>query len=256
MIFQISLIAGAGLIAQSDMVREIISASGTIGLLIVVLSLFMVAMIIEHLLTLRASSQIPRGMTDLLRQAIEEKRIVDASQACADQDCLLGQIMSAGLEELPMGFAAVEKSMEDACQEQSARLLRKIEYLSVIGTIAPMLGLLGTVWGMILAFMEFEQKANPQVAELAPGIYKALVTTLEGLSVAIPALAFYAYFRNRVDELVARAARTAEHIFAELRRRQQLERRSVKGGQSPSSATNSASEHRPRIPPVALERDV
>ena len=65
MIFQISLIAGAGLIAQSDMVREIISASGTIGLLIVVLSLFMVAMIIEHLLTLRASSQIPRGMTDL-----------------------------------------------------------------------------------------------------------------------------------------------------------------------------------------------
>lgn len=66
-----------------------------------------------------------------------------------------------------------------------------------------MLGLLGTVWGMILAFMEFEQKANPQVSELAPGIYKALVTTLQGLCVAIPALAAFAHFRNRIDQLVA-----------------------------------------------------
>ncbi|MEX0728291.1 MAG: MotA/TolQ/ExbB proton channel family protein [Planctomycetaceae bacterium] len=255
MMTKMSLVAGAGLLAQSDMVREIISASGTIGVLIVILSLFMVAMIIEHLLTLRNNAQVPRRLTDLLRQSLEEKRFADAKQACIERDCLLGQIVHAGLEELPMGYSAVEKSMEDACQEQSARLLRKIEYLSVIGTIAPMLGLLGTVWGMILAFMEFEQKANPQVAELAPGIYKALVTTLEGLSVAIPALAFYAFFRNRVDELVARAARTAEHLFAEMRRRQHLERRAAKGAQAAASAPPS-SEHRPRIPPVALERDV
>lgn len=249
MLIKYSLIAGAGLLAQSPIVREIISASGTIGVLIVVLSLFMVAMVIELLLTLRANAQVPKRLVEALRQAMEEKRFADAKQACLERESLLGQIVHAGLEELPIGYSAAEKSMEDACQEQSARMLRKIEYLSVIGTIAPMLGLLGTVWGMILAFMEFEQKANPQVAELAPGIYKALVTTLEGLSVAIPALAFYAFFRNRVDELVARAARTAEHLFAETRRRQHMERKSAK-------SSPAAGEHRPRIPPVALERDV
>jgi biopolymer transport protein ExbB len=112
----------------------------------------------------------------------------------------------------------VEKAMEDAAAEQSARLLRKIEYLSVIGSIATMLGLLGTVWGMILAFMEFERKANPQISELAPGVYKALVTTLQGLIVAIPANVAFAYFRNRIDELVAQTSLMAEHVFADYKR--------------------------------------
>ena len=88
-----------------------------------------------------------------------------------------------------------------------------------------MLGLMGTVWGMILAFMEFERKANPQVSELAPGIYKALVTTLFGLIVAIPAIAAFGFFRNRVDELVAQTALTAEQVFSDLKRSILLKRR-------------------------------
>ena len=102
--------------------------------------------------------------------------------------------------------------------EQSARLFRRIEYLSVIGTIVPMLGLMGTVWGMIQAFVEFEQEANPQVSELAPGIYRALVTTLLGLAVAVPSLSAFAIFRNRIDELAAEATLLAEHVFADYRR--------------------------------------
>ncbi|MFM8218473.1 MAG: MotA/TolQ/ExbB proton channel family protein, partial [Planctomycetaceae bacterium] len=123
---------------------------------------------------------------------------------------------------------------EDAAQQQAARLFRGLEYFTVIGTVAPMLGLLGTVWGMILAFMEFEQKANPQVSELAPGIYKALVTTLQGLVVAIPALTLYAMFRNRVDELVSQASLLAEHVFAG-------HRRNVAARQAAKSATSPAS---------------
>ncbi|MCA9061113.1 MAG: MotA/TolQ/ExbB proton channel family protein, partial [Planctomycetaceae bacterium] len=74
------------------------------------------------------------------------------------------------------------------------------------------------VWGMILAFVEFEQKANPQVSELAPGIYKALITTLMGLGVASPSLAAFAVFRNRIDELAAEATLLAEHVFSDYRR--------------------------------------
>jgi biopolymer transport protein ExbB len=71
---------------------------------------------------------------------------------------------------------------------------------------------------MILAFMEFEAKANPQVSELAPGIYRALVTTLQGLCVAIPALGAFAVFRNRVDELVAETTLVAEQVFSTFKR--------------------------------------
>ncbi|MFN0198743.1 MAG: MotA/TolQ/ExbB proton channel family protein [Planctomycetaceae bacterium] len=250
-------IAGIVLLAQSMNVRDIAEASGTIGLIIVLLSLFMVAQIIEQLMTLRMKTQVPTDLAATLAKLLEEKRYGEAQEQCRESESLLAQIVSAGLDEIALGFASVEKAMEDACQEQAARLLRKIEYLSVIGTIAPMLGLLGTVWGMILAFMEFEAKANPQVSELAPGIYKALVTTLEGLSVAIPALAAYAYFRNRVDELLARAARTAEHLLGDTRRRQILERRGARhaGGESPGISPAAHVEPKPRNPAAGLERD-
>ncbi len=134
--------------------------------------------------------------------------------------------------------------MEDASAEQAARFFRRIEYLSVIGTIAPMLGLLGTVWGMMLAFLEFKAKANVQAADLAPGIAHALVTTFIGLVVAIPAFAAFAYFRNRIDELVAASAQLAEHVFADYRRNQALRRRKKQTGTSNPAAA------RPPVPPV------
>jgi biopolymer transport protein ExbB len=149
---------------------------------------------------------------------LAQKQFKQAEELCRQNPSLLGEILQAGLSEIGLEYSDIEKSMEDASVEQSSRLLRKIEYLSVIGSIAPMLGLLGTVWGMILAFLEFESKANPQVSELAPGIYKALVTTLMGLGVAVPAVAMFAIFRNRVDGLVAETSLLAEHVFADFRK--------------------------------------
>ena len=88
-----------------------------------------------------------------------------------------------------------------------------------------MLGLMGTVWGMILAFMEFELKANPQISELAPGVYKALITTLQGLGVAIPAIGALAFFRSRVEELSTETTLLAAHVFSDYRRAAQARRK-------------------------------
>jgi biopolymer transport protein ExbB len=130
------------------------------------------------------------------------------------------------LEEAGTGsYAAVEKAIEDAAVEQSSRYFRRIEHLSVISTLAPMLGLMGTVWGMILAFMEFELKANPQISELAPGVYKALITTLQGLGVAIPAIGALAFFRSRVEELSTETTLLAAHVFSDYRRAAQARRK-------------------------------
>lgn len=197
---------------------ELFEAGGTIGYIITSLSFVMVALIVEHLISLRQNALIPPGLADSIHHHLALRHFEEARQQCQFHPSFLAYVLAAGLRETDLGYQSVEKALEDAAVEQSARLYRKIEYLSVIGTIAPMLGLLGTVWGMILAFMEFEQKANPQVSELAPGIYKALVTTLQGLCVAIPALAAFAHFRNRIDQLVADGSLTAEAVFADYKR--------------------------------------
>jgi len=205
---------GTGSIDFRDMVR----AGGAVGFIIILLSVAMVALIVEHAMSIRRGALIPPGLSDNVHKLIGEKRYKQADQTCKTNPSFLGRVLSSGLAEVGLGYPAVEKSMESTAYEQSARLFRKIEFLSVIGTIAPMLGLLGTVWGMILAFVEFESKANPQVSELAPGIYKALVTTLLGLGVAVPALTAFALFRNRIDEFVAEASLTAESVFGDYKR--------------------------------------
>lgn len=212
---------------------EMLKAGGAIGYVIMGLSVAMIALIIEHFMSIRRGALMPRGLAEEVHRLIGQGQFKQAEQQCKEQPSFLAYVLGSGLAEVQMGYSAVEKALEDASTQQAARLFRKIEFLSVIGTIAPMLGLLGTVWGMILAFMEFEAKANPQVAELAPGIYHALVTTLQGLSVAIPAIAAYSFFRNRVDELVAQTSLMAEHVFSGYKRSIALKAAAREAGKRP-----------------------
>lgn len=214
---------------------------GAIGYVIMLLSVVMIALIIEHYLSVRRRTLMPDGLANEIHRLVGEGQFGPAEQICKAEPSFLSYILLAGLAEVRLGYGAVEKAMEDAAAQQAARLFRKLEYFTVIGTVTPMLGLLGTVWGMILAFMEFELKANPSVSELAPGIYKALVTTLQGLCVAIPSLAAFAVLRNRVDELVAQTSLTAEHVFsnykraATLRRQEQQRKARSKPASEPES---------------------
>lgn len=217
-------------------VWALLEAGGTIGWIIMVLSVAMIALVVEHLLTVRRGTLMPAGLAEEVHRQISVGNFKQAEQQCHSRPSFLGYILAAGLAETALGYGAVEKAMEDASLQQASRLFRKLEYFTVIGTIAPMLGLLGTVWGMILAFMEFEMKANPQVSELAPGIYKALVTTLQGLCVAIPSLAAYAVLRNRVDELVAESTLMAEHVFSNFKRAAALHRQQLRKGKTQKPA--------------------
>ncbi len=211
---------------RSLSLREMLRAGGAVGYLIVMLSLVMVALIADHIMNIRRSTLMPPGLAEEVHRCLGERKIDEAKGKCVEHPGFLSRLLHAGLDETGVGYHAVEKAMEDAAVEQSARLFRRIEYLSVIGTIAPMLGLMGTVWGMIQAFLEFELKANPQVSELAPGIYRALITTLLGLGVAVPSLSAFAIFRNRIDELAAEATLLAEHVFADYRRSLQIRKKS------------------------------
>jgi biopolymer transport protein ExbB len=214
---------------------SILFSGGLVGVLIMLvlfaLSLTAAYLVFEHMMTLRRREIMPEGLGDLVRESLTGGRVAEADQACRQRPSFLSFVLLNGLAELDGGWAAVEKALEDATAEQSARLFRKIEYLSVIGNLAPMVGLLGTVTGMLMAF---QQVANSQgsagAGDLAEGIYQALVTTVVGLIIAIPCLGAFAIFRNRVDQLVAEAAYAALHVFAPLKRR-----RSTKS--QPSAAT-------------------
>ena len=198
--------------------KQILEAGGYVGYVILALSVVMVTLVVQHLLMLRRNHLMPPTLAEQAHELINTGKFAEANQLCREHPSFLGDMIQAGIQEADMGYAQIEKALEDASAEHSARMMRKVEYLNVIGTLAPMLGLLGTVWGMIQAFLEFQSQSSPSVAEFAPGISHALVTTLMGLSVAIPALGVFALLRNRVDEVVFETSLLAEQVFSGYRR--------------------------------------
>jgi biopolymer transport protein ExbB len=203
---------------------SIVFSGGWVGFLIVALlfalSLLAAYLVFEQIMTLRRQEIMPDSLSEQVRTMLSQGRVAEADKQCRAQPSFLSFVLLNGLAEVDGGWPAVEKALEDATAEQSARLFRKVEYLSVIGNIAPMVGLLGTVTGMIFAFQRVASTQGAAgAAELAEGIYQALVTTVGGLIVAIPSLGAFAIFRNRVDQLVAEAAYLAQHAFAPMKRR-------------------------------------
>jgi biopolymer transport protein ExbB len=202
---------------------EIIFSGGWIGITIMVLiilsSLAALALAVEQLLTLRASVLMPTGLRDRVQQQLAAGNLKAAFQACEAQPSFLASLLRGSLAEAESGWSAVEKALEDATAEQTARLMRRVEYLAVIGGIAPMLGLLGTVVGLTFAFHEVATTQGvARAADLADGIYHALVSTVGGLVVAIPSMAMYAVLRNRIDQLAAEAAYAALHALGPVKR--------------------------------------
>ena len=214
---------------------EIVLSGGPVGwgimFLLFALSVTSFYLVIDQLITIRRTTLMPEVLAEQVQQLLAGGQIRDADEVCRSRPSFLSFVLVHGLSEVDGGWTAAEKALEDALAEQAARLLRKTEYLSVIGNIAPMVGLLGTVMGMIMAFQRVAvTQGSAGAADLAEGIYQALVTTVGGLIVAIPSLGAFAIFRNRVDQFVAEVAYLAQQVFVPLKRRSG---KTVRSGKSP-----------------------
>jgi biopolymer transport protein ExbB len=208
----------------------ILFSGGAVGIVIVIfllaLSLTAAYLVFDHAFSIRRSDLLPDGLAEKVRQAFSQGDLKTAQQLCQETPSLLSFVLLHGMSEVEFGWSAVEKSLEEALAEQSARLFRKLEYLSVIANVAPMVGLLGTVTGMIMAFQKVAATQGMASApQLAEGIYSALVTTVLGLLIAIPAIGAFAVFRNRIDQFVAEVAFLAQQVFTPLRRRAKQQRK-------------------------------
>lgn len=168
-------------------------------------SLLGLAIILERLVALRRGAIIPPrfmdGLKGVFRDAEHDRPA--ALNYCHNSRAPIARVMAVGIRKLPQGEEAVEQGIEDAGANEVAKLRRNLRILYGVSAVAPMLGLLGTVWGMIEAFQVASAKGLGQAERLASGIYAALVTTLAGLTVAIPVLIFYYYFTDKIERIVS-----------------------------------------------------
>ena len=193
--------------------------------LILVLSVVSVYFIIEHFLLITRRRLMPDSVLDELERLIIHGEVNKAVELCKQPESysMSTEVILAGLHRYKsseFGFAEYRSAVEEAGEDQTGKLYRRTEVLNVIGAIAPMLGLTGTVLGMIEAFStiaSLEGMARPQ--ELAGGIGQALITTLLGLVVAIPTMVAFSYFRNKIDSLVAEAGKRVERVMMPLGRK-------------------------------------
>jgi len=147
------------------------------------------------------------------------KKVKDALIYCRKKPSMFTNTFGAGLERCIKGnvnFVKVHEAVEEASIEQTTLLMKPIDYLSIIGATSPMLGLLGTVMGMIKAFQTMGSQGMGKPEVLAGNIGEALITTATGLIIAIPAMAFYFYFKKRFDKTLATLGRTLGSLFDAL----------------------------------------
>ena len=167
-------------------------------------SVLAVAIAVERFLSLRHDKVIPPAFIEGLQSAMSRDTTgIDNSLAyCKTTSGPVGDIFSAGMLRLSRGEDAVEKAIEDTAYREVDKLKRSLKGLAIIASVSPLLGLLGTVYGMISAFQDATIAGMGKADMLAEGIYEALVTTAAGLTVAIPVLLVYQYLTTRVDALV------------------------------------------------------
>jgi biopolymer transport protein ExbB len=186
--------------------------------LLLILSIASIGMIMMMAMTNTRETVLPATLVESVRRQLAAGKFKEAMAATADDDSFFARIMHGGMQQASHGYGAIIRGLEQTADEQTTVRFRRIELLNVLGQVSPMIGLFGTVYGMILAFQAIVVSGgNADPVLLAGGIGTALTTTFWGLVVAIPALAGYAIIRNRIDEMTTEATLQAESILGQFR---------------------------------------
>jgi biopolymer transport protein ExbB len=198
--------------------EQVLKNAGTIGWLIIVLSILGFALAIENAVFLRKEKLAPPDLIDEIEALFEAGDYQEAIELCEAEPNFFTNVVAAGLPKLNASFEAIEKSLEEMTEEESLKLHSKVGWLSFIAAVAPMMGLLGTVSGMITAFNVIAAtKGQADPSQLSEGISGALVTTLLGLIIAIPMTFFFTMFRNKVVKTTIEIGAVVEDLFERFR---------------------------------------
>lgn len=208
--------------ARAESALELLAKGGLVMIPIGICSIVVVAVAIDRFIRLRLRRVAPpglaRGLRDILRQP--QKPLESALEHLDEhRPGPLADVLRAGIHQIPHGPQAVEKTVEDAAAREAERMRRSLRPLSAVAQLAPLLGLLGTIYGMITAFQAAAAAGVGKGEQLAAGIYEALLTTAAGLTVAIPALLVHQILAGRIDRLVDALEQDIEGVLEEVRLR-------------------------------------
>ncbi|MGD1916849.1 MAG: MotA/TolQ/ExbB proton channel family protein [Phycisphaerales bacterium] len=216
-----------------------ILSGGPVGIVIILLSFTAVLMAVWLAAEIRLTRIAPPRVVEGLDRLLAANDVRGALAFCQAEEnrCLLAGMFASALTRClrsPFGLLELRSALEEAGQERFAKLQRKTDPMGLIAAVAPMLGLLGTVVGLVGAFETLSVSEGVRPEALASSISVALITTVLGLIVAIPSTALHSFFRNRVDSLAQDTAELTEELAARIQASKPA------GGQAPSPAGRPA----------------
>jgi biopolymer transport protein ExbB len=225
---------------EQSLLEWTIEASGWWGVVLLLMSFIMVAIIVMNVLQVRRENMMPPEFIEAFEQKLSAKDYQGAYETSKADDSFLARVLAAGLGKLNRGYEEAIEGMQEVGEEENMTLEHRLSMLALIGAVAPMIGLMGTVWGMIASFRVIAiSGGTPEPAELAKGVSTALFTTLEGLFVAIPAMTAYGILRNRVARFVLEVGMVSEGLMSRF---STLGKGKTPGGAAPAGAPAKSAE--------------
>lgn len=191
------------------------------SLIFLAMSFTLVSLMVMNAVKATRSNIAPPDLIEAFEAHLDAKQFSEAYELAKTDESFLGQVLAAGLGKLSSGgdYPRAIESMQEVGEDENMKLEHRLSYMALIGTISPMVGLLGTVQGMIASFETIATSPiTPKPSELAQGISTALFTTLIGLAIAIPAIAAYNLLRNRVARLVLEVGIISEGLMSRFQK--------------------------------------
>jgi biopolymer transport protein ExbB len=203
--------------SSPNLLKHIIRSAGVFfGPLLLLMSIGLVSLIVLLALDLRMSAAIPPDFVDQFADIITKKKFKEAFEMARADNSFLGRVLTAGMGRLQYGIEDAREVVFNTVESIKANKDQLITYLATIGTLGPMIGLVGTVQGMIISFMVLGRGGSPNAAELASGISHALVLTLLGVALSVPAIFCHAFFRNRLTRITMDTANIADDLLTQM----------------------------------------
>ena len=194
---------------------ELVKAGGWLMLPLVLCSIFTLAITLERLIRLKRANVLPKNLL------LQKDRSLDSELDTLEQDKVaanstLGYILREGIDAFPQGEAYARAQMEVTASREIGYLEKNVNFLGTLSAVAPLLGLLGTVLGIIESFLVLDLGSNSNPTMMIPGISKALITTAAGMVIAIPALFAYRYFQRLIQEYISELEQQSTLFHATL----------------------------------------
>ncbi len=202
--------------AQDNIFVHIIKSVGIFWFVLLPTSIWLIALVVLLSLDLKMQAAIPKGFVDEFTATVNARKFKEAFDMAKADPSYLARVLTGGMGRLQYGLEDAREEALNTLEGIKSDKEQKNNYTAVIATLGPLLGLVGTVFGMIMAFMELSTGSNPNPAKLADGISHALAVTLVGVGIAVPAIACNTYFRNRITQLMLDVMHVADDLLTQM----------------------------------------